>query len=161
MELDGYLYRLSSCFFNAPLHYAARPDLSPESAAAIKAGLLLQGLGPGWGRRPGVRPEEMPQAYHTYKGKCLLEGMSGLACERAHAHEREIVSNWREPAKAHMAQAARALRLAKMLANEPGWTLWNMSKLPEVLHTRLAHLRVVPAFEKVCPCGRHKPNVLV
>eukprot|EP00972_Heterocapsa_arctica_P101579 14966939-Heterocapsa_arctica.AAC.1 len=83
----------------------------------------------------------MPQAYHTYKGNCLLQGRSGLGCESPHAYEREIVANWREPAKAHMALAARGLRLAKQLANEPRWTLWNMSRLPEVLQTRLAHLR--------------------
>eukprot|EP00972_Heterocapsa_arctica_P046748 6899373-Heterocapsa_arctica.AAC.1 len=48
-----------------------------------------------------------------------------------------------------MATAARALRLAKQLANEPGWTLWNMARFPEVLQKRLAHLRVVPAFESL------------
>jgi hypothetical protein len=122
----------------APKHYKVRDDLCPEAAAVEKTKLISKWLGPKYATV--VLPSQLPTAYHTIKGKCFDKSGTGLSCKKDHAHEREIVANAKDPAKRTMVLAARALRLAKKLSNEPGWTLWNQAELPFVLRQRFSKL---------------------
>ena len=156
-SVDGYLYKLAHCYFEAPKHYKVRDDLCPDAAAVEKAKLIYKWLGPERSTVELPINNQLPTAYHTIKGKCLDKSGSGLSCKKDHAHEREIVANAKDPAKRTMALAARALRLAKKLSNEPGWTLWNQAELPFVLRQRLSKLKTFPEYVHKCPCGRTKP----
>ena len=152
-SVDGYPYRLAHCYFEAPKHYKVRDDLCPDAAAIEKAKLIIyKWLGPE--RATVVLPSQLPMAYHTIKGKCLDKSGTGLSCKKDHAHEREIVANAKDPAKRTMALAARALRLAKKLSHEPGWTLWNQAELPFFLRQRLSKLKAFPEYVHKCaPVG--------
>lgn len=156
----GYWFRLHECYLNDPRHYKRRADLTPADAAAIKTNVMYVFLDARLHKDVEITADVLPYAYHTYKGKCLHKDKRGLACSRDHAHEREIVSNCKEPLHALLSRSARALRLAKKLADEPTWTLWSQNDIARTVHDRVRKLVVVPAFRAVCPCGKTKPNSL-
>ena len=84
-----------------------------------------------------------------------------LFVPKNHAHDREITSNWKEPNKIFLRDCARAMRLAKMLAKEPEWTVWHQLELPKILQDRVSKLAFDPRWESFCPCGQHKSHSLV
>ena len=99
------------------------------------------------------RADQVASAYLTIKGRCLDLTGKGLQCEKEHAHEREIVSNYNEPAKRALQGAAKALRIAKRLSKDVSWTIWRSAALPQVLRQRAAKLQVIPKYRKRCPCN--------
>jgi len=159
VSCQGYRYRLAKCFAEDPEHYRIRPDLDATAVAARKHELIKEHM-PSNFAVEHVVPDSMPTAYLTVKRKCLHSSGRGLACTKQHAHDREIIANHREPAWRGMVLAARALRLAKKLSQEPSWTIWNQSQLPEEVAARLDKLCKPPEFERKCPCGKRKSNDL-
>ena len=160
MSRDGYAARLALCFGGGPEHDEPEHSLTPESAAEEQAALAKRLLPPAWLTRAALLPSTLPTVYHTYKGKCLLPTGGGLACAKSHAHEREICANFSHPLRAPLSLASRALRLAKRLAHEPGWTLWRQADLTPELHRRLSLLQDFPSYASRCPCGAAKCSPL-
>eukprot|EP00969_Alexandrium_andersonii_P114638 5068367-Alexandrium_andersonii.AAC.1 len=66
-----------------------------------------RGGGPGRSSPPAC----WPRPYTTIKGKCLDKTGAGLACAKAHAHDREIAACPDHPARDFTRSAARAAKL--------------------------------------------------
>ena len=107
MDPAGYLYRLYRGYLQDAAFYAHRTDLSPEVVAADRTVRMLEQL-PRWIQvRRELTAEELPYAYHNYKGECLADGPTtgadgqehpqGLTCGKDHAHEREVVAAALDP----------------------------------------------------------------
>ena len=112
--------------------------------------------------RGPVEPTALAKAYLTVKGKCLDKQHGGLACTKAHAHEREIVSNYNEPQKPVLRLCARALRLAKKLSGEPSWTLWSQSDITHEFFVRYNKLVRLEALKEMCfSCREKKPETVM
>ena len=54
----------------------------------------------------------------TRKSKFMAKGSKGLACEKMHSHDREIINCAAEPLKAKLRLNARALRLVQKIAGK-------------------------------------------
>ena len=170
MDPAGYLYRLYQGYLLDAAFYAHRPDLSPEAVAAGRTVRMLEQL-PTWMQvRRELSAEELPYAYHNYKGKCLADGPAysedgqehpqGLTCGKDHAHEREVVAAALDPLATRLSQCGRALRIAVRKALPQGWTLWNQADLAQVLEAKAKRLRYRPGHVSTCPCGAARPHPL-
>ena len=98
------------------------------------------------------------RAYRNYKGGCLHKSLyeHGLACRRAHAQERKVVSAAADPLLQGPSRWARALRLCMYMSGLPMWTLWNQSLLTSALIQRCTKLCYIKRFQYTCPCGSAK-----
>ena len=111
--------------------------------------------------RRDIHVKELPKAYHNYKGKCLAEDTAGLSFKKPHCHEREVVAAASDPLLRKLSMCARAIRLAKKYSGDPGWTLWNQSKVTEEILCKAHKLeylrdsRGAPLWRK-CPCGENR-----
>ena len=103
-----------------------------------------------------VDETNIPRAKLMFKGKCLNHESGGLSCKKDHSHDRELVDCSNEPVRRYLARCSRALRLAWRHGGYPSWTLWNQSKTAYDIYARISHLKVVPQFELICPCGKPK-----
>ena len=161
MSIFGYWTRLFACFFCDPTYYRHRPQMTGEDVCKKKMKNIHKYLPQKHWPHKLCTVEQCPRGRLTYKGKCLRrDGVLGLACEKSHSHERELIDNAREPCKSFMRLSARALRLAKRLSGEICWTIWNQANLAEEIHRRLKPLAHVEKYCKVCPCGRAKSHNL-
>ena len=154
MHYLGYLYRLWENFGPNGAPFYSCTQLSRSQAVAVKQRLIDKYI-PKSSHPACVLEELLPKAYQTYKGKCLhqVRGSTGLSCEKAHAHEREITNNKMEPCANFLSLGARALRLAWKLSEKQIWTCWNQSKIAYETYRRLLNLRSHIDYPQNCPCG--------
>ena len=160
MDLGGYWYRLFHGYIQDSEYYALRSDLSLEDAAKWRQTRMEEMLPEHMCTRRVLCAENMPNAYHNYKGKCLHDEFGGLQCDKSHSHEREVISAFRDPLQQVLQPYGRALRLAKKYSGEECWTLWDQSKLTEVLHEKVNRLRYDVRCINRCPCGKQKLHPL-
>ena len=110
--------------------------------------------------RPAAEPDasQLAKPYLLYKGKCIGKARPGLICQRAHAHEREIVACPNHPAKPFMAATAKAARVLLRESGHGHWALWQPADLGLELARRVARLACPTATQHHCPCGRWKQH---
>lgn len=158
MDAAGYRYRLQQGYFNDPGFYTHRTDLLPEQAAEYRRQLVKEKLPRHLHNRVPITPENMPRAYHNYKGKCIENGQ--LVCNRDHCHEREVVSSYGDPIIDALRPCARALRLARQRAGMHGWTLYDQSSIHDTSVSKCRKLRYHSDYIQTCPCGHKKEHKL-
>lgn len=122
MSRQAYEYKMRKTFFHSPTWYQVCKHMSIAEACAHSVNLRQQFLPRKAWPRTVVTQDQLPFAYITHKTKCInVNGTlknhdCGLICERAHAHEQEIISDCRHPSKQFLKKTARALRLVKKLS---------------------------------------------
>ena len=157
MDRAGYLYRLHEGYVEDERFYEKREEISVAELGSYRQHCASQYLPARVGCKAGFDGSNCQYAYHTYKGKCIGPA-GGLSCQKQHAHEREIISDVKNPCKTHLRAVARAVRLIKCLSREHTWTLWKQSQLKAVLEKRVAGLKRHVKYTKCCPCGCNKPE---
>ena len=140
MDPLGYMVRLAEGYMLDITYYTPLYSVSASMAAQIRTAAMYHFLPTSMHLKRSIHASELPHCYHNYKGKCLCTDGPGLACDRDHSHERDIISASADPLKVHLSVAGRGLRLAKKLAGDPGWILWDSSKFTPTLLERIAKL---------------------
>ena len=108
MDPIGYAYRLLQGFLGDPSFYKMQENMSKQDVADIRNELAKRHLPKRIGQRNLFLADNVQYGYHTYKTKCLgIEG--GLTCTRDHAHEREIISDAKNPHKTFFKSIARSI----------------------------------------------------
>ena len=106
-------------FFDDEEHYSHKENYTDEDVVRKRTRLFRKCMPEKWWpekNKNGVKiaVENLPRAYHCYKGKCLISPVSKREefCDKDHAHEREIISCANDPVARPLALCARALRFA-------------------------------------------------
>ena len=159
MNRLGFLHRLREGYVHDDRFYTQKRQCDLETLAMYRQHIAHKFLPQRVARPKVFAAANCQYAYHTYKGKCL-SGSGGLSCQKDHAHEREIVSDFHNPCKRHLRLVSRAVRLVKMLSGEHTWTLWKQSRLKPVLLHRVSLLKGDLSCVHCCPCGQKKENEL-
>jgi hypothetical protein len=158
MSKEGYSYRLYKGFLADPEYYRMCRTMSLEEVANIRNYLADCHLPLHISRKHAFSTDNIQYAYHTYKTKCLSL-CSGLTCTRDHAHEREIISDVRNPYRSYFRLIARSIRLVKFLACEPCWTLWYLNQLKIAVTHATSCLLDSPEHQHQCVCGKPKEAI--
>jgi len=161
MHYLGYLYRLWENFGPKGAPFYSCTNLTKAQAVSVKEQLIKTYI-PDFAHPASVSEDNLPKAYQTYKGKCLHQdqGSTGLACQKTHAHEREITNNRKEPCASFLSLGARALRLAWKHSEKEVWTCWNQSKISYEAYCRLSILRSHKDYAQHCPCGKKRAHTI-
>ena len=157
MSRSGFLARMYLCFMEDPKFYNPRSDLTLKDAANYKNFLLNLFIPKKWRANSPFAEHNLQYVYQNYKAKCIdaLTGM--LICQRAHAHERDITSDFASPLKKKMKVIARAIRLCRQMCGIHSWTLWKMCDVQIELRKRVGKLVSFNDFSTTCyGCGGPK-----
>ena len=122
MAHSGYNYTLFKVFMADPDYYHVCKDLSLEEVACVRNRAAHTHLPARLARREAFDVDNIQYGYHTYKTQCLSP-IDGLMSQRSHAHQRELVSDVRNPYRSYFLLISRNVRLVKYLASEPCWTV--------------------------------------